>query len=74
MPRKNQHIVPNGDSWSVKSEGSAKATGNFPTQKEAIQRGIEIAKNQKSELIIHDRKGQIRDKKSYGNDPSPPKG
>lgn len=69
----NQHIVPNGNLWQVKRENSDKATKNFATQKEAIDYGRNIAKNQESELVIHDKKGRIRDKDSYGNDPCPPK-
>ena len=46
----------------------------FETQKEAIARGREIAINQQSELYIHNQKGQIRERNSYGNDPHPPKG
>lgn len=69
----NQHVVPNGDIWQVKSEGSTRATKNFGTQKEAIDYARDIARNQKSELVIHGRNGQIRDKDSYGNDPYPPR-
>ena len=36
--------------------------------------GREIARNQRSEMVIHGRNGQIQDKNSYGNDPFPPKG
>lgn len=71
---KDQHIVPHDDGWAVKSEGASKATQVFSTQKEAINRGRDIAKNQQSELFIHNRQGEIRDKNSYGNDPYPPKG
>jgi len=70
----NQHIVPHENGWAVKSEGSEKATQVFNTQKEAIERGRGIAINQKSELLIHNREGQIRERNSYGNDPHPPKG
>lgn len=69
----NQHVVPNGDIWQVKTEGSTRATKNFGTQKEAIDYARDIARNQKSELVIHGRNGQIRDKDSYGNDPYPPR-
>ena len=69
----NQHVVPNGDIWQVKSEGSTRATKNFNTQREAIDFARDIARNQKSELVIHRKNGQIRDKDSYGNDPCPPK-
>lgn len=71
--KKNQHIVKNNDKWSVKGAGNSKATKNFDTQKEAIDYGRKIAKNQKSELVIHGRNGRIRDKDSYGNDPNPAK-
>lgn len=70
---KNQHIVPQDGNWAVKGEGNQKATSIYTTQKEAIEAGREIAKNQKSELIIHDKHGKIRDKDSYGNDPFPPR-
>ncbi len=32
-----------------------------------------MVKKQGSEVVIHNRKGQIIDKDSYGNDPCPPK-
>ena len=44
------------------------------TQREAIRVGKEIAKNQGSELFVHNKQGQIRERNSYGNDPYPPKG
>ena len=34
----------------------------------------DIARNQQSELLIHGRNGQIRERDSFGNDPYPPKG
>jgi uncharacterized protein YdaT len=71
---KNQHIVSHPEGWAVQPEGSKKATQVFNTQKEAIAKGKEIAKNQQSELIIHNREGKIREKNTYGNDPHPPKG
>ncbi|HEY9695619.1 MAG TPA: DUF2188 domain-containing protein [Oculatellaceae cyanobacterium] len=71
---KNQHIVPHSDGWAVKGEGANKPTQVFSTQQEAIERGRDIAINQKSELFIHNREGQIRERNSYGNDPHPPKG
>ena len=71
---KNQHVVPNGDYWSVIGEGNKKNTATFDTQKEAIDKAREIAINQESELLIHGRNGQIREKDSYGNDNCPPRG
>lgn len=74
MSKKNQHVVPHGSDWAVKGAGNSKATSVHSTQKEAINRGREIAQNQKSELLIHGENGRIREKNSYGNDPYPPKG
>lgn len=70
---KNQHVVKKDDKWSVKGEGNNKSTKNFETQKQAIDHAKLIAKNQKSEVVIHGKDGKIRDKDSYGNDPNPPK-
>lgn len=71
---KNQHVVPDGDGWGVRGEGASRLTQRFGTQREAIERGREIAQNQESELLIHRRNGQIRERNSYGNDPFPPEG
>lgn len=70
---KNQHVTPKGDQWQVKGAGNQKATKLFDTQKEAEEYGRQIAKNQNSELITHNKQGQIRSKDSYGPDPCPPK-
>jgi len=71
---KNQHVVPHEDKWAVKGAGNKKATKVTDTQKEANEIAKEIAKNQKSEVLIHGKNGKIRDKNSYGNDNYPPKG
>ncbi|WP_214845516.1 MULTISPECIES: DUF2188 domain-containing protein [unclassified Exiguobacterium] len=71
----NQHVTPHSDGgYQVIAEEASRATKRFPTQKEAIAAGREIAKKQQVELIIHNKEGQIRDKDSYGNDPFPPRG
>lgn len=71
---KNQHVVKHSEGWAVKGAGNEKATKVTITQKEAIEVAKEISKNQESELVIHGRNGQIREKNSYGNDYYPPKG
>ena len=72
---KSQHVIPHSKGgWQVKGAGNAKATVRTITQKEAIAIAREIARNQKSELVIHKRNGQIRAKDSYGNDHFPPRG
>lgn len=74
MSSKNQHVVPHSKGWAVKGAGNAKATSLHQTQRDAIDAARNIAKNQKSELVIHRPNGQIRDKDSFGNDPFPPIG
>ena len=71
---KNQHVVPHPDGWAVKGEGNSRATRVYDTQREAIDHGRGIAERQHSELLIHNREGQIRDRDSHGKDPFPPKG
>ena len=71
---KNQHVTPKGGQWQVKGAGNSKATAVVSTQKEAIAIAKGIAKNQGSELIIHGKNGQIREKNTYGKDPFPHRG
>lgn len=73
---KNVHVTKSkdGSGWSTKTETSKKAYKTAPTQKEAIEIGKKIAKNNNSELLIHGKNGKIREKNSYGNDKFPPKG
>lgn len=71
---KNQHVVPNQNGWGIKGEGNKKLTQILATQAKAVDAAREIARNQRSELFIHNIKGQIRERDSYGNDPFPPRG
>lgn len=71
----NQHITPHPNGgWQVKSAGASRATVVTKTQAEAYQIGRQIAMNQSSELFVHNKHGQIRERNSYGNDPYPPRG
>ena len=71
MSKKAIHVVPHSGSWAVKTAGSSKAAKVTSTQSEAIDRGRQMAVNNRSELIIHGRDGAIRSKDSYGKDPNP---
>lgn len=71
---KNQHVVTHPNGWAVRGEGNERVTSVHSTQAEAIDAARGIARSQQSELLIHGRDGQIRDRDSYGNDPYPPKG
>lgn len=70
----NHHVIPRGSEWAVKGEGNSRVTVVTNTKQEAIDRAREISKNQGTELVIHNRNGQISQKDSHGHDPYPPKG
>ena len=71
---KNQHVVPHSEGWAVKGAGNEKSTKVVETQKEAIKIAREISINQGSELFVHGKNGQIRERNTYGDDNYPPKG
>ena len=71
----NQHVVKRDDgSWAVRGAGNERDTSRHNTQADAIERARDIAINQRSEVVIHRRNGEFRDRNSYGNDPYPPRG
>ncbi|MCH3923437.1 MAG: DUF2188 domain-containing protein [Bacteroidales bacterium] len=69
---KNIHVVHTKDIWKVKQDNVKRSSGNFETQKEAIELSRKIAINNGEELVIHRKDNVIREKHSYGNDPFPP--
>lgn len=71
---RNQHVVPRDDAWAVRGAGASRDTRRFATQREAIDAARRIARNQGSELLVHGRDGRVRERRSYGDDPHPPKG
>lgn len=74
MKSKNQHVVKHSEGWAVRGAGNEKVTKVTHTQQEAIDIARGISRNQGSELFIHGRNGQIRERDSHGHDPHPPKG
>ena len=74
MAGKNQHVVKRDNGWAVRGEGNSKDTSHHNTQKEAADAARDIARNQRSEVLIHGKDNRIRERDSYGNDPYPPKG
>jgi isopentenyl diphosphate isomerase/L-lactate dehydrogenase-like FMN-dependent dehydrogenase len=72
--KKNVSVQPTGDGdWGAKREGADRYSRRCDTQKEAIETGRRMAQDTKGELTIRGTNGQIREKRSYGNDPCPPK-
>ena len=74
MSKKNQHVVPHEQGWAVKGEGNTRVSSVHPTQRAAIEAARESAISNRSEMLIHGRNGQIRERNTYGDDPNPPKG
>lgn len=75
MAGRNQFVSPHPKGgWQVKGASNSRATVRTSTQQESIEIARSIARNQKSELLICGKNGQIRARDSYGNDPHPPKG
>ncbi len=73
MAKKNQHVVPLGNGWAVKGEGNSRFTAITERKAEATTIARDLARNNKSEIVIHGKDGRIHDKDSYGKDPNPPK-
>jgi hypothetical protein len=71
--KRNIHVVPSGNRWAVKKAGINKPVSTHKSQELARKSAVPLAKQNKSEVVIHSRDGKIRDKDSYGPDPHPPK-
>ena len=72
---RSTHVVPNPKGgWDIKQDGAQRASAHFDNKQDAINRAREISKNQKTELVIHNKDGKISRKDSHGNDPFPPRG
>lgn len=56
---KIQQVIPRNDGWIVKRISSDKASGIFATKEMAVSKACEIAKNQRTEVIVHSRDGRI---------------
>lgn len=73
MGRKSVHTVPNPNGAGWVNEINGRTVSSHRTQGNAVDRGRNIAQEQRAEHVIHRPNGQIRDSNSYGNDPNPPK-
>lgn len=73
MSNNSQHVVPHDGGWAVRGAGNSRVTSTHQTQNEAISVARNIARHQRTEVVIHRPDGKIRDKDSYGNDPMPPR-
>ncbi len=60
MANKNLNIVPLGNGWAIKKEGSKRFTVITETQKEAINAARKIAQNSRVQIVIHGKDGRIK--------------
>lgn len=71
----NKHVTSRPDGrWAVRESGAERASKVFDTQKEAVKFARTSAKNEGTEIYVHQRDGRIIGRESYGRDPNPPKG
>lgn len=67
---KSHHVVPSKQGgWDVKVGGGQRAIKHTDTKQEAVDTARAISKNQKTELVIHNKDGKISEKDSHGHDP-----
>jgi Uncharacterized protein conserved in bacteria (DUF2188) len=77
MPKQGDvHIVYHqaDKGWRVEVTGNKRASGRHATKPPAVKQGRNLAQRNKSELVIHTQDGKIGERRSYGNDPFPPRG
>lgn len=69
---KSHHVVPNPQGgWDVKRGGADRASSHHDTKADAVERGREVSRSQRTELRIHNKDGRIARSDSH---PYPPKG
>jgi hypothetical protein len=75
MPKKGDvHVVPGDNGWRVEIEGTGGARSTHKTQAEAAKTARRIARQNKTELLIHGRNGRVRERNPYDHDPRQIKG
>jgi hypothetical protein len=62
------HVTRREGGWAVIREGNEKASSVHPTQREAEQKGRQIARTDKTEFFLHNKQGQIRERDSYSHE------
>lgn len=65
MANQRIHIVPHDQGWAVKREGSNNIESVHTTQKDAIDAGREVSRNDEVDLVVHRQDGTFRNVLSY---------
>lgn len=77
MPKQGDvHVVyrERGKRWRVEVTGNKRASGTHTRKPAAVDQGRRLATKNSSELVIHNQDGKIGERRSFGNDPFPPRG
>jgi hypothetical protein len=63
--KKDQHVVPTGGKWSVRSTGSDRASRVFETKESAVTHARQIARNAHTGVYVHGKDGLVQSKHSF---------
>ncbi|WP_409027483.1 DUF2188 domain-containing protein [Janthinobacterium sp. SUN098] len=67
--KKDQHVVPTGGKWSVRSTGSDRASRVFETKESAVTHARQIARNAHTGVYVHGKDGLVQSKHSFALPP-----
>jgi hypothetical protein len=71
---RNQHVTAHERGWAVTEEGASLPSAVYKTQGAAWEKAKALARRERSEAFLHARDGRIRERNTYGHDPSRSKG
>lgn len=60
-----QHVMAFGTKWGVKREGAEEPRYLFDDRGKAVDKGIELARVTKTDLVIHDEDGDVLETRTY---------
>jgi len=72
--KRNVHVVRRNGEWAVRKEGAERDSSPSRHASAAIDAARHTAQREGTELLVHGRNGQMRERDSHGHDPYPPKG
>lgn len=64
------HTVHRDGKWVNEVEGGERASSTHDTKDEAVAAGRELARNRKTEHVMHNKDGTFGERNSYSNDPA----
>jgi hypothetical protein len=68
------HTVHRDGRWLNDEEGAGAVGQSYADKHSAVLAGRDIARQRRTEHVIHNLDGTIAERNSYGNDPFPPRG